>query len=210
MPCSTPYVLTLGIGELIPCDIDYLLLARRELIRSAASWCPLNLKFPGDCFSFSSSPNNMGGSSLTENCIVEKSSSVHLSAELNCGISLEVKGLFSQRCDPFSFFGRLIGCRNAIPLETASCWGLVHCSCAIIQYQEQAENKGTGFRQCYSVRAINQCCKLCSVEAPEVFHTEICSDWERHHLVTTFGCRALWQQDTMHRSFMGLILGIGA
>lgn len=78
------------------------------------------VSFSGDGFSFFHSPNSRVGCPFTENYIVEKSSSVHLSAELNCGISLEVKSLFSQRCDPFSFFGGLIGCRNAVPFETAS------------------------------------------------------------------------------------------
>lgn len=127
------------------------------------------VSFSGDGFSFSRSPNSRVGCPFTENYIVEKSSSVHLSAELNCGISLEVKSLFSQRCDPFSFFGGLIGCRNAVPFETASYWGLVHCSCSVIQYQERAGNKGPGFRQWYSVRAINHHCKLCTAETPLSF-----------------------------------------
>lgn len=44
------------------------------------------------------------GHPLLETAQFEKSSSLHLSAELNCGISLEVESLFSQRCDFWLFF----------------------------------------------------------------------------------------------------------
>lgn len=63
-----------------------------------------------------------------------------------------------------AFFSRLIGCSNAVPFETASCWRLVHCPCAVIQYQEQAGDKGTGVRQCCDARASSQLWKLCTVE----------------------------------------------
>ena len=45
----------------------------------------------------------------------------------------------------------------------------MHCSCAVIQYQEQAGDKGTGVRQCYSVRASSQFCKLCTVETLTIY-----------------------------------------
>lgn len=136
---------------------------------------------------------------------------MHLSAELNCGISLEVKSLFSQRCDPFSFFGGLIGCRNAVPFETASYWGLVHCSCSVIQYQERAGNKGPGFRQWYSVRAINHHCKLCTAETPLSFwHSRLF--W----LGKQPSCNSFWvlspltTKVSVHVRFIDVILGISS
>lgn len=147
----------------------------------------------------------MGGSSLTGNCTVEKSSSLHLSAELNCGISLEVESLFSQRCDfwLFFFFGRLIVCRNAVPSETASCWGLGHWSCAVIQYQEQSRDKGTGVRQCCSMKVSSQLCRLCTVETP-VIHLPLTEKGTiiQHY----FGCSAL-RWGGVHRIFWVPALG---
>lgn len=127
-------------------------------------WCPLSRTLFRGLLFFSEFSLQRGGSSFIGNCAVEKSSSLHLSAELNCGTSLEVESPFSQRCDFCLFFSRLIGCSNAVPFETASCWGLVHCPCAVIQYQEQAGDKGTGVRQCCDARASSQLWKLCTAE----------------------------------------------
>lgn len=76
--------------------------------------------------------------------------------------ALKWKALLVRDVTLSAFFGRLIGCRNAVPFEMASCWGLVPNSCAVIQYQEQAGDKGTGLRQCHSARASSQLWKCCT------------------------------------------------
>ena len=78
--------------------------------------------------------------------------------------ALKWKALLVRDVTLLAFFGGLIGCGNAVPLETASWWGLEHSSRAIIQYQEQARDKSTGFGQSYTVRASSQLCKLCTAE----------------------------------------------
>lgn len=145
----------------------------------------------------------MGGSSLTGNCTVEKSSSLHLSAELNCGISLEVGSLFSQRCDLWLFFSPNLLVVGVLFLETASCCGLWHCSCVMIQYQEQSGEKGTRVRQCYSMKVSSQLCRLSTVKTliTHLSLTEKGTIVKQHS-----GCSALrWA--SVHRNFRLPALG---
>lgn len=149
-------------------------------------WCPLNFTLFGDGFSFPGAPKNSGRSSLAWNSAAEKPTSLHLSAELNCGTSLEVESPLRQRRDflAFFFFGRSIGCRNAAAFETASCCGLVHRSCATLRDQEQAGDRGAGVRQCYSAAPVAN--SVSSVLRRLLLFPQL-FDWEK-----TPSCNNIW------------------